>query len=357
MTQKNEISVVRIVTAVLLIFGVFGLMVVVYAAGELSGTQKQRDRQWAQEIQRSSWRRTASSMSLLEQVDPFGVLERQEGDAATIYWPNGIPGDETPCAPANIFAFGGPQWTSPASRWREAAACERLDDVVRAAHLTSIDISRWLPGIDIGTLTGYGQYFDRIHRAPLQDISALTARSHLRIEAGDLAGAEQDARAAVSAGLHFMRGAADTWGMIWASMRVTAALDHLREIHVRRGDAATTVQIENAMGVVKEVRSMLSRFEATLLKAAALPSAQASVFAIASNSDNPMGVRNTAAAALGFAYLANWREVLLGPSRARVQALDTLAAEPVLAAAVALGRHQFDLPMRKKFSALQSTWN
>ena len=356
MTRK-DISIVRIVTAVLLIFGVFGLMVVVYAAGELSGTQKQRDRQWAQEIQRSGWRRTASSMVLLDKVDPFGVLEKQAGNAATIYWPAGIPGVESPCEQANIYAFGGPQWTDPSSRWREAAACPRLGDIVRAAHLTSMDISEWLPEVDITTLTGYGQYFERIHRAPLRDISALTARAHLRIEQGDLPGGEQDARAAVSAGLHFMRGAADTWGMIWASMRVTAALDHLREIYVRRADAEEIARVAEAMQAVKDVRSMLSRFEATLLKAAALPSAQASVFAIASNEENPVGVRNTAAAALGFAYLANWREVLLGPSRERVEALDTLATEPVLAAAVALGRYQFELPMKRKFSALQSSWN
>jgi hypothetical protein len=357
MTQKQEVSIVRVVTAVLLIFGVFGLMVVVYAAGELSGTQKQRDRQWAQEVQRSSWRRTASSMSLLDQVEPFGILDKTDGNAATLYWPSGFPGADSPCARADYYSFGAPQWSSPESPWREAATCERVEAIVRAAHLRQLDLSGWLPEIDITTLTAYGQYFDRLHRAPLQDISAVTARAHLRIEQGDLDSAEQDARAAVSAGLHFMRGAADAWGMIWASMRVTAALDHMREIYLRRMDTAAAANVEQAMLAVKEVRSMLSRFEATLIKAAALPSAQPSVFAIASNADNPLGVRNTAAAALGFAYLANWREVLLGPSRERVQALDTLASEPVLAAAVALGRQQFDLPMKRKFSALQSTWN
>jgi hypothetical protein len=356
MTRK-DISIIRIVTALLLVAGTFGLMVTAYAAGEVSGIQTQRDRQWAQEVQRSGWRPASSRMAMLAEVDAFGVLQKHEGNAAAIYWPEGIPGGPSPCARANGFAFEGPLWTNPVSRWREAAACSRVDEIVRAAHLTRMDISGLLSDADPNTLTPSGApLFGTLHDAPLQDIAAVTARAHLRIEQGDLIRAEEDARAAVSAGLHFMRGAADTGGMLMAAMRVVAALDHLREVHARRGDVKGAEAVAGAMAIVKDVRSMLSRYESTIFKAAALTSMHGSVLAIATNQDNPVGVRASAASALGIGYLANWREVLFGPSRERRDGLDTLATEPVLAAAVAAGRQQFDLPFRKKLSVLQATW-
>jgi len=340
----------RILVALVGCFAVIGALATAFTVGEHIGMHRQRQNIWGPEVQRSDWGPSMYRAAGLDELDVWGVVQ-EPGDAVAIYWPDGVSAAPSPCARANHGHFDSPIWNDGRSPWRDAAACERVDEIVRAAHLRDMNITDWLRGSAPADIPG-PQEFLGLNRAPMQDVAALIARAHLRIETGDLAAAEADARAAVSAGLHFMRGAISIDAMFWASVHVTEALDHLREVYERRGDVAAVRQLSEAVSNVQRPRRVLTRFMDVAPKAASSTALMTRLVQVATNRQNPIGMRAHATTMLGYGFLANPVEVLFGPSLIRQQALDSIEQQPELAPVVAHAREAFDRPLRDRFALL-----
>jgi hypothetical protein len=345
-----RVRIGRIVVALALVFCGIGALASAYVAGEHMGMHRQRQRIWGPEVQRGDWFPSMYTSAGLDELDVWGVAQ-EPGNAVAIYWPDGVVEKESPCVRVSHGPFDSPIWNDGRSPWREAAACDRIDQIVRAAHLRDMNLSEWLRSAGPADVPGPEDFLG-LNRAPMNDVAALIARAHLRIVDNNLADAEADARAAVSAGLHFMRGALSIDAMFWASVYVTEALDHLREVHERRGDVTAVRQLTEAVAKVQRPRRVLTRFMDMAPKAASSTALMTRLVQIATNRQNPIGMRAHATTMLGYGFLANPVEVLFGPSLIRQQALDSIEQQDELAAVVAHAREAFDRPLRDRLALL-----
>jgi hypothetical protein len=167
---------------------------------------------------------------------------------------------------------------------------------------------------------------------------------------------ELDARAAVSAALHLAHGATDIDAMVWSVRMSAVALDHLREIYERRGDDERLAEVAAAMGRARVAGVLLNRFIGVVRKAAASPATIHHARRVAQDSRNPAGFRAHAGMMVGYAWLANPREAILGPSGARRYALAELAQQPELRAVIREARTSIDLPVRRRLELLEQMW-
>jgi hypothetical protein len=351
----QPISIRRILSALLLCFGASAVLGGTFVIGRERGRFDERRSAWAREIQSGSWRPASVMFAGLDAAGAWGIQDQQDGNALSLYWPDGVSNAPSPCRRTYPAGFDGPVWASnnPNLAWREAAACERVDEIVRAAHFARLDMSEWLRSVGPEALPGE-QFWIDLQSGPLRDIAALIARAHLRIEEGDLTRGEADARAAVSASLHFMRGAADLISMEFSGRALLGALDHMREIRERQGDAVAVTRIAEVTRTVGEVTRGLNRFATTAPKAGGFPSTLHDLVRISTNRTNPLGMRTYAAMVLGYAWVYNPQEAWLGPSAERREAMAVLERQPELTAAVGRARKGLELPLRQRLSVLES---
>lgn len=345
----SRISIVRIFLALVFVTAAVALVAATFVAGHQYGMYQARAMEWSRDIRGSAWRLDSDRWAALAAVDRFGVLEQEEGNAFSLYWPAGVEGATPRCPRGFAAPFESTIWSSQA-RAQEAANCALIDEIVRAARMAYLDMSSWAATGEGGTEEDVGPYFNV--GAPLHDVSAVLARAHFRIVEGDLEGGEADARAVVSSGLHFLRGGADPADMTWASALVTAALDHLRVIYEKRGDTASVASIDDAMDVVSDVRRSLMRLENMVVKAAGLGNEMHRVVALAADPSIPFGLRTYSTVMLGYAYIVDPAQALLGPNEKRTDALATLANRPELGGAIERARKGLAMPMRERLSLM-----
>lgn len=351
--HDKRISILRITLALLLVGTVAGIAGGAFVAGREAGVFHERARMWNRDIQTAEWSGIPARFASLDELDAWGVTEHLDGDPIPLYWPDGINNEASPCRHTNVAAFGSRMWEQfPA--WRAAADCDRIDTFVIAASMHDPDVSSWLSHLDPGTAPGSQSWFG-IHRAPYSEMNATLARAHARIQAGDLDGAESDARAVVSAGLQFMRASLDVGGMTLSSMTVGYALDHLREIAERRGEAAQAGQILALSERIAELRSALYKLSDTTLKAAALPEQLHYAVNLAKRPDAPLGLRIHAALAIGYGGVLNPFEAVFGPGETRTQALNDLASDPVFTVALARAREPLDMSLKERYEILSGS--
>lgn len=354
MRNGNSISLVRIVAGLSLVVGGIGVLALIFTTGWLMGAYQGRQRGWARETSGLAYSQLPEGFDRLEAADRFGVRDRIEGNAVEAYWPGGVMEGHSECVRFVPVAFDNPAW-SRESEWRAAADCERVNEVVRGAHMASMDLTDWLIDAQPSDLPAAGAWF-MFHRRPFEEIGATIARAHGRIEAGDLAGAEADARAAVSAALHQTRGSLDPIGMYYGSVALRHALDHLRVIAERRGDEAEVIRIMDTAEALVPLSGSVLKFDRQTLEAAAIPDRLRWVTRIAQDPNIPLGLRVAATLSLGRAQLANPVEVLLGPSEERLGMLNELAADPVLALATLKAGEPATMTLRRRLDMLAMAW-
>jgi hypothetical protein len=185
-------------------------------------------------------------------------------------------------------------------------------------------------------------------------MSAVLARSHARILGGDLAGAEADARAVVSAGLQLTRNAPHATGMIWGLQLVVGALDHIRVIREQLGDAAAVAGLADATATVIAARSALGEFMRSAVRVAEVPDGWDRIARFSENPTYPLGMRTYATFALGFGWLRQPNEVLFGPDDARRQAVESLRSRPELNLAIARAEEGLDMPLKDRIRLVRS---
>jgi hypothetical protein len=341
---RKQISIVRITVALLSIATLVIVIGGTFVAGMLTGIARQQDRAFRRDLQSARWTSILTQFAELDAVDRFGVLDKVEGNAVDLYWPDGINAERSPCMRFRGGGYDSPLW-GRSDDWRHATRCGRIETLVQAAHMTRMDLSEWLSDLDPEAAPGGDNWFG-IYSGPYADMTATISRAHQRIEDGDLDGAEADARAVVSAGLHFLRGGIDISGMALTSIALGDALDHLRAIAGMRGDAELASELLAAGTQVATLRKDVWRLSESAMKAAAVDEQLHTVGRLALDPTAPLGLRLHSAVMIGYGGFAHVSEVAFGPSEARRQLLDEMAADPVLAVAVARARE----PYRKKLS-------
>ena len=319
-----------------------------------SGRFAQRQQSWERAASMSDWS-PAHFLAEVRTLSEWGVTDAVPGNAAAHFWPSGIAVMEPACPKRLPSMYDSPSWEDPDLDWESAASCGRADDIVRAAQLRELDLGAWRYGAD-----AYGRpdelRYMHVYREPIYGIGALIARAHLRIDHADYARAEADARAAVSAALHLVYGATDIDAMVWSVRMTGVALDHLREIHERRGDEEGLAAVAGAMDRARVAGVLLNRFIGVVRKAAASPATIHHARRVAQDSRAPAGFRAYAGMMVGYAWIANPREAILGPSGARRYAMAELAQQAELRPVIRQARTSVDLPVRRRLELLEQMW-
>jgi hypothetical protein len=302
----------------------------------------------------SDWN-PAHYLAEVRTLDEWGVTDPVPGNAAAHFWPSGVALAEPGCPKRLPSRYDAPAWADADLDWVGAARCERIDDVVRAAHTRDLDLGRWR--FTTGAYDRPDELpYMHVYRAPIYGIGALIARAHLRIERGDYAAAEQDARTAISAALHLVNGATDVDAMAWSVRMTDVALDHVREIYERRGEESRLAEVGAAMDRARIAGLLLNRFVGVVRKAAASPATMHHARRIAQDQRNPAGFRAYAGMMVGYAWIANPREAVFGPSEARRYALAELERQPELRPVIRQARTSMDLPVRRRLDLLEQLW-
>ncbi len=353
MSRAKHVSILRILGALVIVALSAAVLTVVFYAGEATGMDHERHSAWSRNAFSTAWRSGALHAGNLADVEAFGLAEHEAGNALALYWPGGMAAYTSPCARSFPMNYDNPLWDRSESTWHSAAACERLDDIVRAARMTALDFTH-VGGADIAAKLYGPSSYGLFWRAPRQDLGALIARAHLRLTQGDLEGAEADARAAVSAGIQFVELGPTSNALSTGFTTMEAGLDHLREIYVRRGRADQVAAIATAMNEAVTARTGFYRFMQNAWQAAALPESMRVMAQLSTDSSAVLGVRTYAAYVLGYAYVMHPWEALFGPSSERRAALDALALRPELAAAVARAREGFNVPLKDRLHYLNA---
>lgn len=351
---NKQISILRITIALLATCLIVVSAAGTYMAGMLHGMRREQVRSWQRDIVSAGWSSIATRFAELESVEAFGVLDQIDGNAVSLYWPDGVGMGKSPCGHFYSGPFDSPDWertTSPSS----VMACGRIQTIVQAAHMSRMDLSDWLSTVDPAAAPGSSTWFG-VHQGPYEDMKAALARAHVRLQEGDLDGAESDARAVVSAGLQFMRGSADVSGMTLSSMVLGWALDHMRVIAERRGDAVQATRAQAAAKRVADLRRDVFKLSDTAMKAAAMSSQMHFASKLATNPDIPIGLRLHAAVMVGYGGLFNPTEVALGLSDLRQETLEAMAADPVLRVAVARAKEPFESGLRDRIDHYAMTF-
>ena len=323
--------------------------------GQLSGRVQQRSLSWKRAVSVDRWTPQHYAAVRLMEIAEWGVRETQPGNAAPLFWPDGVKAGMSVCGHTLLGSSFQDAGRADPARVQAAASCARVEDIVRAARLQVMDMGDWLRSGAAWKLPDAEPWM-HVYRAPIHDIGAVIARAHLRIEQGDLDGGEADARAAVSAGLHLMNSAVDMDGLIWTTMTLTSALDHQREIQQRRGDAQNVLALARAKDRVQLARNWLNQFRVDARKAAARPETIHRLRQVAEDPAVQLGLRAHVVLLLGSAYLANPVEAAFGPADERLAMLAALEQQPELAPAVQSARTGFDVPVRQRFERLQQLW-
>jgi hypothetical protein len=350
---RNQVSIVRITLALLSLALITVVVGSTFIAGMSAGIRRQQAKEWSRELRSAQWTTLLTGFGELADVERFGILARREGNAVDLYWPDGVHNVASPCGSVRGGSFDSPEWQRT-DDWRHATRCVRIEQLVQAASMTRMDLSDWLASREPGAVPGSNTWFG-VHYSPYGDMKATLARAHQRIEDGDLDGAEEDARAVVSAGLHFLRGAPDLGGMVMPSITAGFALDHLREIAERRGDAALASEIVAAGSKLGELNRGVWRLSDSAMKAAFFDEQMHYVSRMALDPSVPLGLRLNAAIMVGYGGLFHPSEVAFGPGEARQRAIDELAADPVLAVAIARGLEPYSKNLRERFDLYAST--
>lgn len=286
-------------------------------------------------------------------ADPFLLPVAASGNAAEIYWGAGTnPGIDCPL-PYRLRLFSDAAY----QRWPEAianaAGCPRLDDLVKAAGLPRLDLSAQLavddPDFD---LFATGDFF----RKPEQALYALLARAHARIEKRDFASAERDARAVVTAGRQFLWQSPDLNGAFMGISLMTAGLDHLRELHERRGDARLAAAATEARDSLHSIYRGMNKVLAVAQGTSTFPTLLRYTVAAAENEGLPLGLRSTLVVFLGYGHIGHSTERLLWPSRVRARALARLEHQRELLPAVVQARKGLALNWFER-KDLATQWN
>jgi hypothetical protein len=350
--MSQPIRIGRITGAILLILVLAAALVVTWALGVNAGASKEKQRAMASTIRTNAWTGGQGRWAQLEQIAEWGVVDTRPGNAFASFWPDGGNG-ESPCQGiVPPVAYGSPMWKQRDGQWQKSAACVRVDAVVEAAHMSDLDFGDWLQHATTNEM--YGDHGADLYRRPSSEMAAVLARSHARIDAGDLAGAEADARAVVSAGLQLTRNAPHATGMIWGMQLVIGGLDHIRVVREQLDDARAVAELGDAIATVVGMRSAVSQFMRSAVKVAEVPDGWDRIARFSENPTYPLGMRTYATFVLGFGWAGRPNEVLFGPSEGRRKAVESLRPRPELNLVVAQAEEGLAMPLKDRIRLLRS---
>jgi hypothetical protein len=350
--MSQPIRIGRVIGAVMLTLVAAAALAVTWGLGMNEGASKEKQRSMSAVIRTNTWTGGQRRWAELDDVAVWGVVETQPGNAFALFWPDGGNG-ESPCEGiVPPVAYGSPMWQQRDGQWQRSAACDRVDAVIEAAHVADLDFGEWMRHATTDDM--YGEHGIDLYRRPWHEMAAALARSHARIDSGDLTGAEADARAVVSAGLQLTRNAPHATGMLWGMQLVIGGLDHIRVVRQHLDDAQAVAEIGDAMATVIAMRSAVGEFMRSAVKVAEVPDGWERIARFSENPVYPLGMRTYATFVLGFGWVGQPNEVLFGPSEARRQAVESLKSHPELGLVVARAEEGLDMPLKERIRLLRS---